>query len=109
MTHAISAFFVALAAFVYHEYIDPWTVSADVYDIWAMREASLAFEGWEHAVGDVHPQACVCLFCRNKPSSLEVAGAEALGEEPVGRREDEDFFDATDKEALLRDYLARRA
>src|SRR5256885_1390719 len=71
-----TSFFVALAAFVSHEYMDPWSVG-DPEDLWAMQQASHAFDAWEHSVGGVHPDGCVCLFCRNRPSLGEEVPAEA--------------------------------
>jgi hypothetical protein len=94
MTHPITAFFVALAAFVYHDYMDPWSVSADVYDIWAMREASLAFDAWEHSVRGLHPDACVCLYCRNRPPLGEEEREEADGQEWEPSSEEEVDFPA---------------
>ncbi len=76
MTHHLTTFFVALAAFVYHEDMDPWG-SGDPEDIRAMRNADLAFDGWEHSVGRVHPDACVCVFCRNRPPLGEEEPGEA--------------------------------
>src|SRR2546428_7565230 len=101
MTHSITTFFVALAAFVFHEYIDPWSVG-DPEDIWAMYTADLAFDAWERSVGGVHPQACVCLFCRNRPPLAEAtADAEARGWEPPEEEEgDLSFLDATDVQAF---------
>ena len=94
-----SLVFVALSAFVSNE-SDPWSVG-DPQDMRAMQQASLAFEAWEHSVGGVHPDACVCFFCSNKPSLVEAAAdAETRGWEQSSEEEVDGFLDETDVQAI---------